>query len=146
MKRPPYSPRESIFSHGVGRDILVIGLGLMLITLGVAYFAWKGGIEQWRTMAFTTLTLAQMGNVLALRSNKGSLFTQGVFSNMSMIWAVLLTILLQVAVIYIPFLQTFFGTMPLTVGQFGVCLLATLAMFFLVELVKLLERKRLLSS
>ena len=62
----------------------------------------------WQTMIFTTLTLTQMGNALAVRSEQESLFQVGIFSNKQLIGSVLLTFLLQLAVIYIPFLQNVF--------------------------------------
>ena len=72
------------------------------------------GSPNWQTMAFTSLTMCQMFVVLAIRSDREGLHTIGVFSNRHLIGAVLLTFLLQLAVIYIPALNPIFKTTPLT--------------------------------
>jgi Ca2+-transporting ATPase len=138
MNRPPYHPKESVFSRGLGSSVLFLGVMLGLITVGVGYWFWSIGEDNWRTMAFTTLTLAQMGNVLSIRAGKESAFRTGLFSNRALTGAVLLTNLLQLAVIYVPFLQPIFETHPLTLGQLGVCLGASVLMFLVAELEKYL--------
>jgi Ca2+-transporting ATPase len=141
MHRPPFHPKESVFARGLGRNILLVGIALTILTLGVGYGAWVAGIEVWQTMAFTTLTLAQMGNVLAIRSGRDSTFKLGFFSNLPLLGSVVLTILLQLAVIYVPFLQDIFETDALTAGQFGICFLASLALFLVIEAEKWLVRR-----
>ena len=75
-------------------------------------------------MIFTTLTMAQMGNVMAVRSDTDSTFKIGFLSNRVLIGAVLLTMALQMAVIYLPFLQNIFNTTRLagdrSAGQPGI--------------------------
>jgi Ca2+-transporting ATPase len=141
MKRPPFHPKDSVFSHGLGRNIGVVGVALTVLTLGVGYGAWINGIEAWQTMAFTTLTLAQMGNVLAIRSGRDSLFALGLFSNLPLLGSVVLTTALQLVVIYLPFMQDVFETQALTLEQLGICLLASLALFLVVEAEKWLVRR-----
>ena len=96
----------------------------------------------WQTMIFTTLTLAQMGNALAIRSNSESLFKIGLFSNRSMFGAVLLTFALQLAVIYVPLLQGFFSTEALTLPQLALCLLLSTVIFWFAEVDKWFIRRR----
>ncbi|MCA9950477.1 MAG: cation-translocating P-type ATPase [Anaerolineales bacterium] len=143
MQRPPWDPKESIFSRGLGSRILWIG-GLMgLVSLGVGFIYWSmnpNGV--WQTMVFTTLTLAQMGNASALRSNKESAFKIGFFSNRLMVIAVSLTFFLQLALIYVPILQQFFGTKALTPRDLIIALLASLVVFFAVEIEKWIRRMR----
>jgi Ca2+-transporting ATPase len=146
MKRPPFHPKDSVFSHGLGRNIGVVGIVLTVLTLGVGYGAWVNGVESWQTMAFTTLTLAQMGNVLAIRSGRDSLFKQGLFTNLPLLGSVVLTIILQLMVIYLPFMQNIFETDPLTFSQLGICLLASLALFLAVEVEKWLVRRGILND
>jgi Ca2+-transporting ATPase len=93
-------------------------------------------------MTFTVLTLAQMGHVLAIRSERESLFQQGVFSNPYLIGSVLLTFGLQMALIYIPWLQGIFDTTPLTLRDLVICLALSTVVFFTVELEKLARRLR----
>jgi Ca2+-transporting ATPase len=93
-------------------------------------------------MVFTTLCLAQMGNALAIRSDKYSLFSIGVFSNSALIGAVLLTFGLQIAVIYVPFLQELFKTVALNPLELAICLVTSTLIFLAVEAVKWIGRRR----
>ena len=118
----------------------------------MGWYAWDlagrpaiGGHEvavHWRTMLFTTLVLAQMGNALALRSNRESIFTIGFFSNPAMLGAIALTLVLQLALIYVPFLQEIFSTAPLTQWELLISLVASSVVFFAVELDKWRRRRQ----
>jgi Ca2+-transporting ATPase len=142
MNRPPHPPQESIFARGMWQYILWVG-GLMgLITMLIQYFGWQAGNPAWRTMVFTTLCLAQMGNALAIRSDRHSLFSIGVFSNPAMVGAVLLTFGLQMAVVYVPVLQTIFKTVALSPLELAVCLGTSTLIFVAVEAVKWVGRRR----
>ena len=134
MRRPPFHPKENIFGRGLGRSILWMGLSLGVLTLGIGYWGWATGQEAWRTMAFTTLTLGQMGNVLAIHTTTRSFWKGGLFTNRFLIGSVILTLALQLLVVYAPFLQPVFETQALSLEQFAVTLLASLAMFIIVRL------------
>jgi Ca2+-transporting ATPase len=146
MRRPPFKPDEGIFSRGLGKQILWVGSLMGAVSLGMGWYFWTlagrpavGGhhVEvHWRTMLFTTLVLAQMGNALALRSNRESIFKIGLFSNMAMVGAIVLTFVLQLALIYVPFLQGIFSTAALTWWELLITLGASLVVFFAVELDK----------
>jgi Ca2+-transporting ATPase len=142
MERPPYEPNESFFGRGLGWQIVWIGLLMGAVSLGFGYWLWSNGHPQWQTMVFTTLTLSQMGNALAIRSQKASIFQIGFFSNRPMIGAVLLTLVLQLAVIYVPFLQDFFKTGALSWQDLGLSLLLSTIVFWGVELSKWISRRR----
>jgi len=142
MVRPPYKPDESVFSRGVGRQILMYGLLMGLISLGMGYYFWSIGNPAWRTIVFTTITLSQMGNALAIRSRKDSLFRQGLSSNKAMLGAVLLTLVGQLAVIYVPFLQSLFKTIPLSPFELVLSLLVSTLVFWAIELEKWILRIR----
>jgi Ca2+-transporting ATPase len=143
MRRPPYHPQESIFGRRMGRDILWIGLLMGLVSLGMGFWGWSTGRSTWQTMVFTTLTLSQMGNALALRAERDSLFTIGLGSNKALLGTVLLTFVLQLAVVYVPFLQGFFKTVALPPGDLAVSLALSMVVFWGVESEKwLLRRKR----
>lgn len=141
MHRPPHPPNENIFARGLGRDILWIGLVLGLVSLGVGFWFWRENNPAWQTMVFTTLTLAQMGNALTSRSEHDSLFKFGLFSNPAMVGAVLLTFVLQLAVVYLPFMNEAFDTVPLTITELLICLGFSTIVFFSVELVKWFRRR-----
>ena len=91
-------------------------------------------------MIFTTLTLSQIGHALALRSRE-SLFKVGLFSNKALLGAVLLTLVLQIAVIYVPFLQKLFKTAALSAGELLLSLVLSRVVFWGVELEKWLMRR-----
>jgi Ca2+-transporting ATPase len=93
-------------------------------------------------MLFTTLILAQMGNALALRSNRESIFSIGFFSNPAMLGAIVLTFVLQLALIYIPFLQDIFSTSALTWWELLISIAASSIVFFGVELDKWRRRRQ----
>ncbi len=142
MRRPPYNPRESIFARGMGRHILVVGLVMGLVSLVMGYAMWGRGDPTWQTMVFTTLTLSQMGQALAVRSGRDSLFTIGLLSNKLMLGAVLLTLSLQLALIYVPPLQEIFRTVPLPPGHLALSLGLSTVVFWWVEVEKWLMRRR----
>jgi Ca2+-transporting ATPase len=81
-----------------------------------------------------------MGHVLAVRSVRDPIYKIGFFSNMALIWSVVLTNVLQLGVIYLPFMQKIFDTHPLNVFELIVCLLASAVIFFSIELSKRLRK------
>ena len=84
-------------------------------------------------MVFTVLTLSQMGQALAIRSERESLFKIGLLSNRPLLGAVVLTFALQMAVIYVPWLNPIFKTTPLPATELFVCLAAASIVFIAVE-------------
>ncbi|MCB0154559.1 MAG: cation-translocating P-type ATPase, partial [Anaerolineae bacterium] len=81
MRRPPHHPQENIFGRGMARHIAWVGILMGLVSLVTGWWMWRDQSPAWQTMVFTTLTLSQMGHALAIRSQRDSLFTQGLFSN-----------------------------------------------------------------
>jgi Ca2+-transporting ATPase len=141
MKRPPRPPKESIIARGLG--IHMVWVGLLMGAVCVLLQAWAYKVEDipWQTMVFTVLCLSQMGHVLAIRSDLRSLFSQGVFSNLPLTGAVLLTFALQMATIYVPFLNPIFKTQPLSLWELVICLAASSIIFWAVEVEKLIKRR-----
>ncbi|PKN66110.1 MAG: calcium-translocating P-type ATPase, PMCA-type [Deltaproteobacteria bacterium HGW-Deltaproteobacteria-15] len=141
MKRPPRRTTETIFARGLGVHAIWVGLLMAAIVLSSQAWYIRTGIEEWQTMVFTVLCLTQLGHVLAIRSEKQSLFRQGLFSNKYLLGAVVLTFLLQMATVYVPFLNPIFKTAPLS----GVELLVTVGLsavvFVAVEIEKAVRRK-----
>jgi Ca2+-transporting ATPase len=139
MRRPPHHPQENIFGRGLGRHVAWVGLLMGLVSLGMGYWMWRTGWDNWQTMLFTTLTLSQMGHALAVRS-RDSLFKVGLLSNRALLGAVLLTFALQMAVVYVPFLQNLFKTDALSLGELLLSLVLSTVVFWGVELEKWLMR------
>jgi len=141
MQRPPRPPTESIFANGMWQRIVWIGLATAGLSLFAQAWAIRSGSTHWQTMVFTVLPLSQMSLILALRSDRESIFQQGLRSNLPLLGAVLLTFLLQMATIYVPALNPIFNTEPLTASELVFCLLLSSLIFFIVEIEKLVVRK-----
>ncbi len=142
MRRPPRPPKESMFAQGMGRQIIWVGLLMGLLSLATGYGFWHAGDPTWQTMVFTTLTLSQMANVLAIRSERRSLFQIGLFSNKALLGAVSLTVVLQLALIYVPFLQSIFKTVALPLPDLVLTLLVSSIIFWAVEAEKWVLRRQ----
>jgi len=97
-------------------------------------------------MVFTVLCLTQLGHVLAIRSEKESLFKIGLFSNKYLLGAVLLALLFQLATVYVPFFNPIFKTEPLTLNELTVTLSLSSLVFVAVEIEKLMRRRKIKSS
>ena len=82
-----------------------------------------------------------MGNALSIRSSDDLLITIGPFSNRLMIGAVILTVALQLMLLYIPFFQGVFDVVPLTWAELAICFVLCWILFSAVEGVKWLRRK-----
>jgi Ca2+-transporting ATPase len=142
MERPPRPPQENIFAHGMWQDILWVGLLMGSVALLAQGSAYHTGSTHWQTMVFTVLTLSQLGNVLAMRSEKESVFQQGLWSNPKLFGVVLFTFALQMATIYIPFLNQIFKTTPLSLNELVLCLVLSTVVFAAVEIKKWVIRRR----
>ncbi|WP_448596149.1 cation-translocating P-type ATPase [Thermoleptolyngbya sp.] len=140
MQRPPYPPGESVFSRGVGRDIIWIGILMGVMFLGFGYWAWSTGRPNWQTMVFATLAFSRIWLSLAIRSEQRLLARVGLLSNKPMLGAVLLTFGLQMLVMTLPFLQHWFETQPLTGVELWTCVGVSTIGFWAVELQKLVRK------
>jgi Ca2+-transporting ATPase len=141
MKRPPRSPNESLFSHGMWQHMIWVGLLMAALTLLCQAWAYHSGSSHWQTMAFTVLTLSQLAHVMAIRSEKASLFSTGIFSNRYLAIAVGASFILQMATIYVPALNVIFKTQPLSLNELFICLALSGVIFIAVEIEKLLVRR-----
>ena len=97
-------------------------------------------MHNWQTMVFVILALAQLANVFAVRTETESVFTRGVFSNRPLVYAVVGTFILQLATVYVPFLNPVFDTSPLTLPELAFSIAAASMVFFLLEFIKLMRR------
>ncbi|MBK8080329.1 MAG: cation-translocating P-type ATPase [Saprospiraceae bacterium] len=140
MQRNPHPRDESLFAGGTGYHILWVGLLMAGVTLGTQAWALYHGLQHWQTMVFTVLSLSQLGHVLAVRSDRTFLFKQGIFSNPPLLISVLITFLLQLGVIYLPFMNKIFKTQPLTLEELGICIGASVIVFHAVELEKWIKK------
>jgi Ca2+-transporting ATPase len=142
MQRPPKNPKQNILSGGMVIHILWVGFLMGMVTLGMQAWTIENGISHWQTMAFTVLCFSQMGHVIAIRSDRESLFKIGLFSNKPLLGALLLTVALQLMIIYIPFFNVVFKTQPLTLKEVALTLLASSIVFWAVEIEKWIIRMK----
>jgi P-type Ca2+ transporter type 2C len=142
MQRPPYSPSENVFSRGLGWFVIWAGALMAAISLIMGYTVWHAGDTHFQTMVFTTMVLSQMAQVLALRSDRDSLWRIGLFSNQAMVGAVALTFILQILVIYAPVFQRIFNTAPLKPWELILTLVLSTTTFWVIELQKMWKRRQ----
>ena len=147
MQRPPRPPGESVFAHGLWQHVLWVGLLIGGLCLGVQAWALQGGdAVRAQTMVFTLLTFAQMAHLMAIRGERDSLFRQGLLSNAPLLGAVLLTVLLQLATVYLPWLQPIFRTEALAAADLALCFGLAAVVFVAAEAEKAWRRARVASA
>lgn len=147
MKQKPRDSKEGIFSGGVGLDIAYQGLFVAALTLGayfIGHFVESGVWEitesaDGMTMAFLTMSMAEIFQSFNMRSRRKSIFTlrkQNLF-----LWgAAAAALVLTTAVIYVPFLKTAFGFTSISLVEYGIALALAFAIIPLVEVVKCFQR------
>ncbi|UHA74566.1 calcium-translocating P-type ATPase, SERCA-type [Paenibacillus sp. 481] len=141
MNQPPRASTSSIFAEGVGTSIIYQGLIEAALTLGTYYWGLTHYTEAVAiTMAFATLGLLQLTHAYNVRSNHESLFRIGLFSNKYMNYAAIISGLLVLIVILLPFLNDLFSVTPLTGNQWLIVIGAALSIIPIVEIVKIFIR------
>jgi Ca2+-transporting ATPase len=141
MHRPPRPAKEGIFARGLGVHVLWVGVLMAGIAVGSQAIAVKYNIAEWQTIVLSVMAFSQLAHVLAIRSERESLFTQGVMSNKPLLGAVLITVLLQLVIIYVPAMNNLFKTMPLSIMELSWTIVAASLVFFAVELEKWIRRR-----
>jgi Ca2+-transporting ATPase len=141
MQRPPFSKSENILDRAIIQQIVWVGSCIGMTALGLGYSAWQANQTHWQTLIFTTLTFLQIGQALAVRSNRDSIFTIGLFSNPLLISMVCVVVVLQLSAIYVPLLQEVFRTVPLSLPDLVVSIVLGSFVFWGIELDKWLMRK-----
>jgi Ca2+-transporting ATPase len=141
MNRHPRHPEEGVFAHGRGYFIIMFGLLIGITVLLFQAFAIKEGMP-WQTMVFTALVIGRMAVVMAVRSERDSLLSIGIFTNKPLVGAVLLTFILQMAVVYIPFMNGIFNTEPLSFNELAITLALSSVVLFVVEIEKLIKKSK----
>jgi len=148
MRRKPRPSSDGVFSGGVGVDVAYQGLVVTVLTLA-AYFLghiMEGG--SWAslqsndgiTMAFLTMSMAEIFHSFNMRSQRGSLFSLKK-QNWALLLAGLASLVLTTAVLYIPFLQTSFGFEHISLSEYAVALALAFSVIPIVEVVKFFQRK-----
>lgn len=147
MKRAPRSSKDGIFAGGMGYDIAWQGFMVTVVTVVayvVGHFMESGRWEfvnsaDGMTMAFLTLSMAEIFHSFNMRSRRGSLFTlKG--QNFYLLGAMAISLILSTAVIYVPFLSEAFGFEHISAAEYGVAMLMAACVIPITELVKAIQR------
>lgn len=141
MNKPPRDPKSSFFADRVGFNIIYQGILEGSLVLIAYLIGRQYSPETATTMAFVALGLIQLFHSFNTRSNEESVFRLGLFSNPWLIGAFLLSALLQLSVVFLPFLNGLFRVTPLTVGQWLTVIGLSFLMIPIVEAVKWIERR-----
>jgi P-type Ca2+ transporter type 2C len=142
MQRPPVKPSESIFAGGMVSYIAVVGLltGAIALAVGVAYY--NSGSQVWQTMIFTVLCFSQIGQAFATRSNTESFFKMKLLGNRLLLAMAGAVALAQVSAIYLPFMNQFIYTLPLSITDLIIAVVVSSAVFWAIEIQKFIRRRR----
>ncbi|HEX4944417.1 MAG TPA: HAD-IC family P-type ATPase [Usitatibacteraceae bacterium] len=145
MTQPARSPKEPVINRDMAVGIGVVGVVDMIAILAVFYLAmqrYPDHLEAAQTIAFVTLCTSELIRAFAARSEYHSVFSIGVFSNRWMVAAVGVSFVLVLAVVYVPFLQPFFDTVPLSGADWLLMLPFFFASPVAMELLKIYFRRR----
>ena len=149
MLRPPRDPRTRVITGAMWWDVVLVGAVMAVGTLGVMDWALPGGLiagaeggslRYAQTLAFTTLVFHSVFQALNARFEDRSAFHK-LFANRWLWGAILLAVALQVAVVYVPFLQRAFRTVPLAPGDWLLCGAVASTVLWAMELKKLATRR-----
>jgi magnesium-transporting ATPase (P-type) len=146
MRRRPRHPTHRVIDRQMWIGIVWVGLATAVVTLAALDLGLSGGllggsgdIVEGRTMALTTLVLAQLFNAFNARSDRVSAFHR-LFTNRMLWGAVALSTLLQIAVVQVGFLNDAFDTRPLSFGHWMICTGLASVVLWAAEGKKLLGR------
>ncbi|MCS6885580.1 MAG: cation-translocating P-type ATPase [Acidobacteriota bacterium] len=143
MTRPPLDPNESIFKPMAGR-IIAMSLLLGMLLVVEAFYLYSEGFANWQTILLTTLIVSRMSLILSAKSWNESLFTR-FLTNVPLLGAVALTLLLQLAIVYLPIFNRLFGTLPLAVTELILACVLGLLPLAAAEIFKLLAKRNIFS-
>jgi Ca2+-transporting ATPase len=139
LKQPPRHPKVGIIFPGlflrVGFMAIMMGIGIFLI------FNWAQGrfnLQEARTITFASMVIFEWFRAFNARSDEHTVFSLGIFRNRWLVISVFIALLLQMAVIYAPFLQVAFSTVPLGIDKWGIAVLAGGSLFAVDEIRKVL--------
>lgn len=147
MTRPPRSARESIFAHGVGFDCVYQGVMCALLTLAAFFIGHYMEYGVWTvtnspdgtTMAFLTLSMAEIFHSFNMRAHRASLFTLRT-PNWALVGAAAASLALTTLCIYVPFLANAFDFTPISAAEYAVAMGLAFLVLPIVEGVKCVQR------
>jgi len=139
LKQPPRHPKVGLVFPGL---LLRIGFLAILMSTGIfLIFNWaqtRMSLEEARTLAFCSMVAFEWFRAFNARSDEYTVVKLGIFRNRWLLLTISAAIILQLAVVYIPFLQVAFGTVPLGIDKWGIAILAGGSLFVVEEMRKVL--------
>lgn len=141
MKRKPIMPNASIFSGGVGGQVVRIGSLIGTLSLGMGAWYYFSGHGDWQTIMFTTLAFAQVWQAIGIRSGTDSIFKVGLLSNKPLLWLVLIVTVAQLAAIYVPALQSYLRTTALSLPDLLISIAVGAVVLVYAEIEKFFARR-----
>jgi len=148
MKKRPRMPDEPLLSRPMMSQVVIVSILMCIGTLAAYVIGYRMTAESpliakktAETMAFGTMVFFQLFNIFNCRSYEKSLLKVGIFGNMTLVWAVFVAILLQLAAMYLGFMQELLGTVSLNAWQMGFVIAVSLLVFPAVELSKWFRRE-----
>ena len=147
MRRPPRDPKDGIFAGGVGFDVAYQGFLVTVLTMAAFFIGERIQNGAWAianstdgtTMAFLTLSMAEIFHSFNMRSQRQSLFSIQC-QNLYLWGAAVLSLVLTLVVLYVPFLQKAFSFEHISLLEYGIALVLAFLIIPLVELVKVIQR------
>ncbi|MDW5550285.1 calcium-transporting P-type ATPase, PMR1-type [Methanosarcina sp.] len=141
MKQKPTKAKEGLVSRKMLTASLGLGTLIAIQSLWVLYEAMNNGVPlpKIQTLIFTLVVISLMFNAFNWRSERYSVFSLGIFTNKSLIYAVLSTVLLQLVAIYVPIMQIAFQTVPLSLSDWAMIIPLASTTLIAMEFVKYLE-------
>ena len=138
MRQKPRNVEEGLITR---REITAgLGIGTLVTLQALLVLVWSlesgFSLSKLQTMVFTLVVFSEMFNAFNWRSDRYSVFSLGLFTNKALIYAVLTTVVLQLMVIYVPFLQLAFSTVPLSLPEWGIILALASTTLISMEIVK----------
>jgi len=156
MGRKPRNPKEKIMTRGFIERYLYLGLIMGLLVMGTYIwtlyrYGWTWGIAvpadsiiqlKGSSVAFALLVLIQMVNAFNSRSEKQSILKVGLFSNLYLLGAIIISVLTTIAIVEIPFLQEYLHTTHLDLNDWSIVLAASLTVLIVEEIRKIFVRQK----
>jgi len=143
MERKPRDPKESIFTTDVKIYLSAIPILMTILLLGTYFYTlYNYNLMEARTQLFTSIVLMELANAICARSLKYTVFKVGVFKNKFLWVAILSSLAMQLAVLYIPGVQGLFDVTYPDAFDWIVAITSTLIVFFSIETGKYIASKR----
>ena len=148
MKRQPRKTTDGIFAGGLGFDMMYQGVVLTVLTLAAYFIGHYIEAGVWEittspdgtTMAFLTLSMAEIFHSFNMRSQRGSLFSMK-YMNRALIWSSIASFVATTMVIYVPFLSQAFEFEHISFEEYAIALGLAFLVMPIVEIIKLIQRK-----